>query len=393
MRVIILGCGRVGSTLALMLTSEGHDVGIIDMEPASFRRLGENFGGRAVSGIGINAETLKEAGIENADAFLAVTNGDNTNIMAAQIAKTLFRVPRVMARIYDPLRAEVYREVGIETLCITTLGAGIFHDRLLDRAYQSIDDYWNLTHQMHRLYAADLPSPQQLAKKRASRKNGHPDYIIIAGGGKVGLNLGRALLRKGDEVLILEKRPARYQSLRDELGEALFFGDACEIRTMVQVGMERADLVVAVTGDDEDNLIICQVAKTWFGVPRAIGRVNNPANEDTFRRLGVEETISATRLMYQLIEQEVDTGDLVPLSLLRRGNLEVVEVELQADSPALNIPIRELVLPAGCLLMAIVQGNKSQIVTGESRLQTSDTVVALTEPSTLDALRRTLLGT
>jgi trk system potassium uptake protein len=156
--------------------------------------------------------------------------------------------------------------------------------------------------------------------------------------------------------------------------------------------MERADLVVAVTGDDEDNLIICQAAKRWFGVPRAIGRVNNPANEDTFHKLGIEETISATRLMYQLIEQEVATSDLVPLSLLRRGNLEVVEVQLQSDSPALNVPIRNLNLPAGCLLTAIVRGNKSQIVTGDSRLQANDTVVAITEPSTMNALRQTLLG-
>ena len=392
MRVVILGCGRVGSTLALMLSSECHDVSIIDVDTAAFRRLGENFGGRAISGIGINADVLREAGIENADAFLTVTNGDNTNIMAAQIAKTLFQVPRVMARIYDPLRAEIYREVGVETLCITTLGAGIFHDRLLDRDYQSIDEYWNLTHQMHRLYAADLPSPQQLAEKRASRKDGNPNYIIIAGGGKVGLNLGRALLRRGDEVLILEKRPPRFHALHDELAEAVFFGDACEIRTMVQVGMERADLVVAVTGDDEDNLIICQAAKRWFGVPRAIGRVNNPANEDTFHKLGIEETISATRLMYQLIEQEVATSDLVPLSLLRRGNLEVVEVQVQSDSPALGVPIRNLQLPAGCLLTAIVRGNKSQIVTGDSRLQENDTVVALTDPSAMNALRQALVG-
>ncbi len=392
MRVVILGCGRVGSTLALMLSSEGHDVSIIDVDTSAFRRLGENFSGRAINGIGINANVLREAGIENADAFLTVTNGDNTNIMAAQIAKTLFQVPRVMARIYDPLRAEIYREVGVETLCITTLGAGIFHDRLLGRAYQSIDQYWDLTHQMHRLYAANLPTPGQLAEKRASRKNGHPDYIIIAGGGKVGHNLGRALLSKGDEVLILEKRPLRFHALHDELGEAAFFGDACEIRTMVQVGMERADLVVAVTGDDEDNLIICQAAKRWFGVPRAIGRVNNPANEDTFHKLGIEETISATRLMYQLIEQEVATSDLVPLSLLRRGNLEVVEVQLHSDSPALNVPIRNLNLPAGCLLTAIVRGNKSQIVTGDSKLQANDTVVAITEPSAMNALRQTLLG-
>jgi trk system potassium uptake protein len=392
MRVVILGCGRVGSTLALMLDSEGHEVSIIDMDPAAFRRLGEDFRGRAIPGVGISAEVLREAGIENAAAFLAVTNGDNTNIMAAQIAKVLFRVPRVMARIYDPLRAEVYREADIETLCITTLGSGIFHDRLLGRQYQSIDDYWNLTHEMHRLYAAALPSPQQLAAKRSSQKNGHRDYIIIAGGGKVGYNLGRALLSKGDEVLILEKRPPRYHGLHDELGEAVFFGDACEIRTMVQVGMERADLVVAVTGDDEDNLIICQSAKRWFGVPRAIGRVNNPANEEIFHRLGIEETISATRLMYQLIEQEVATNDVVPLSLLRRGNLEVVEIKLTADSPALNIPVRDLSLPLGTLLTAIVRDNQSQIVTGETRLQAEDTVVALTQPAAIDTLRQALLG-
>jgi trk system potassium uptake protein len=392
MRVIILGCGRVGSTLALMLDSEGHEVSMIDIDPAAFRRLGEGFGGRALTGAGISADVLKDAGIENASAFLAVTNGDNTNIMAAQIAKVLFRVPRVMARIYDPLRAEVYREVGIETLCITTLGAGIFHDRLLDRNYQSIDDYWNLTHEMHKLYAAALPSPQQLAEKRAVHRNGRPDYIIIAGGGKVGFNLGRALLRKGDEVLVLEKRPSRFHELHDELKEAVFFGDACEIRTMVQVGMERADLVVAVTGDDEDNLIICQSAKRWFGVPRAIGRVNNPANEDTFHRLGIEETISATRLMYQLIEQEVLTSDVIPISLLRHGDLEVVEVKLQKNSPALNIPIRNLALPPGCLLTAIVRGNHAQIVSGDTKLQEDDTVVALTQPSTLNALRQSLVG-
>jgi trk system potassium uptake protein TrkA len=394
MRVVILGCGRVGSTLALMLDSEGHEVSIVDMDPGAFRRLGENFGGRAISGVGISADVLRDAGIEDASAFLAVTNGDNSNIMAAQVAKVLFKVPRVMARIYDPLRAEVYREVGIETLCITTLGAGIFHDRLLDRAYQGIDDYWNLTHEMHRLYAAALPTPQQLAAKRLGhkKKNKHPDYVIIAGGGKVGYNLGRTLLRKGDEVLILEKRPSRYHELHDELGEAVYFGDACEIRIMVQVGMERADLVVAVTGDDEDNLIICQVAKRWFGVPWAIGRVNNPSNEDTFHKLGIEETISATRVLYQLIEQEVSASDVVPLSLLRRGDLEVVEVKMHPTSPALGIPIRDLTLPPGCLLTAIVRGNYAQIVTGDSRLREDDTVVALTQPSTLNALRQALLG-
>jgi trk system potassium uptake protein TrkA len=392
MRAVIMGCGRVGSTLALLLDAEGHEVSVVDMDSGAFRRLGEHFGGRTISGIGINADVLREAGIEGASTFIAVTNGDNSNIMASQIAKVRFKVPRVMARIYDPLRAEVYREVGIETLCITVLGAGILYDRMFNRPYQGLEEYWDLTHRVHRLYAADLPTPEQLAQRRAERNSKRHNYIIIAGGGKVGYQLGRALIQKGNEVLVLEKRPQRFQLLHDELGQNVFFGDACEIRTMVRVGMERADLVVAVTGDDEDNLIICQVAKRWFGVPRAIGRVNNPSNEEMFRLLGVKETISTTRLMFQLIEQEVATSELVPLSLLRKGDLEVVEVDLPANSPALRRPVRKLNLPPGCLLAAVVRGNHSEVVTGETVLRERDRVVALTEPSSVAALRQALLG-
>ena len=392
MRVIILGCGRVGSTLALMLDAEGHDVGIVDMDPGAFRRLGEHFRGRTITGVGINADVLRVAGIEGADAFLAVTNGDNSNVMASQIAKVRFKVPRVMARIYDPIRAEVYRELGIETLCTTTLAAGIFSDRLFDRPTRDTDAYWRLTHQMQHVYAADLPTPEQLAQRRARGKGKHPEYVIIAGGGKVGYQLGKALLKRGDEVLVLEKRPQRYQMLHDELGQTIYFGDACEIRTMVRIGMERADLVVAVTGDDEDNLVICQVAKRWFGVPRAIGRVNNPHNEEIFHTLGIEETISATRVLYQLIEQEVSISEVVALTLLRRGNLEVVEMELPASSAAAGVPVRSLNLPPGCLLAAVVRGNQAQVVTGETVLKAADTVIALTQPTGVEALREALLG-
>ncbi len=392
MRAVIMGCGRVGSTLALMLDAEGHEVSIIDMNSAAFSRLGEHFKGRTILGVGIDADVLREAGIEGADTFIAVTNGDNSNIMSSQIAKVRFKVPRVMARIYDPLRAQMYRDVGIETLCITVLGAGILYDRLISRSYQGLDEYWDLTHRVLKLYSADLPTPEQLSARRAQIKGKQQNYVLIAGGGKVGYQLGRTLIQKGEEVLILEKRPQRYQFLHDELGENVLLGDACEIRTMIRVGLERADLVVAVTGDDEDNLVICQVAKRWFGVPRAIGRVNNPHNEEIFRLLGVDETISATRLMFQLIEQEVSTREVVPLSLMRKGDLEVVEVELPASSPALRKPVRKLHLPPGCLLTAVVRGNQSQVVTGETVLRERDRVVALTEPGNVAALRQALLG-
>jgi len=388
MKVVILGCGRVGSTLALMLDTEGHQVSVIDKDPDAFRRSGEHFRGQTVTGLGIDVEVLKEAGIEDADAFLAVTNGDNSNIMASQIAKTVFGVPKVLARVYDPLRAQVYRELGIETVSATVLAAGLLFDRLFERPFRSINEYLELTRQMCRIYAAELPSPEQVAAHRSSGEGKRPSYIIVAGGGKVGYQLTRALLQEGYEVLLVEKRPQCYHLLREELGDAVFYGDACEIRTMVRMGMERADLVVAVTGDDEDNLIICQVAKRWFGVPRTIARVNNPRNEDIFRRLGIDETISATTLLFQLIEQEVAVGEFLPLALLQKGGLEIVEMELTPNSPLVGKAVRDLALPPDCLLAAVVRGNQAQVVTGDTVLRAGDTVIALATPEALERLRQ-----
>jgi trk/ktr system potassium uptake protein len=128
MRIVIVGCGRVGSTLARRMVAEGHEVSVVDELVASFARLGEDFTGQMVVGSGIDEEVLRRAGIEQADCFASVTNGDNRNIMAAQIAKEVFKVSRVITRVYDPIRAEVYRELGLETICPTTIGAGILYN-------------------------------------------------------------------------------------------------------------------------------------------------------------------------------------------------------------------------------------------------------------------------
>ena len=132
--VIILGCGRVGSTLARQLSREGHAVTIVDLTSDAFRRLGTKFKGQRLVGTGLDQDTLRKARVENADVFIAVTQGDNTNIMAAQLAKEVFSVPRVIARIYDPIRAQAYREMGITTLCTTTLAAGIIRAEALGTA-------------------------------------------------------------------------------------------------------------------------------------------------------------------------------------------------------------------------------------------------------------------
>jgi trk system potassium uptake protein TrkA len=124
MNIIILGCGRVGSTLAKELSLAGHSVSIIDLTSDAFRRLGSKFKGQKIVGTGLDADTLEKAGIRNADVFFAVTQGDNSNIMAAQIAKEVYNIPKVLARIYDPVRSQAYGEMGIITLCTTTLAAG-----------------------------------------------------------------------------------------------------------------------------------------------------------------------------------------------------------------------------------------------------------------------------
>ena len=130
-KIIILGCGRVGSTLARQMSGEGHDVTVLDETSDSFRRLGSKFKGQRLVGSGLDQDLLKRAHLGDADVFIAVTQGDNTNIMAAQIAREVFAIPRVMARIYDPIRAQAYRELGITTLCTTTLAAGLLHDAAL----------------------------------------------------------------------------------------------------------------------------------------------------------------------------------------------------------------------------------------------------------------------
>ncbi len=130
MKVLIMGCGRVGATLAQMLDEEGHEVTVLDIDPYSFRRLPPEFRGSAIVGNGIDMDALRRAGIEEMDAFAAVTQGDNRNVMASQIAKHIFNVPKVVTRIYDPIREATFQELGLETFCPTTMGAMMMKEAL-----------------------------------------------------------------------------------------------------------------------------------------------------------------------------------------------------------------------------------------------------------------------
>jgi len=217
-------------------------------------------------------------------------------------------------------------------------------------------------------------------------------YIVVVGGGKVGYYLTRLLLEEGKEVLLIEKDPHRWAVLSRELGSVVLAGDGCEVAVMERAGLQRADVVIAVTGDDEDNLVICQVAKGRFHVPRTIARINNPKNEKIFRKLGIDVTVSSTEIILSQIEQVIPAESLVHLLTLRGLGVSFVELEVPADSPALGRPIKDLGIPDDCIFPLVIRGKREAIIPyGETVLQPGDQVIAVTSERSEETLRRLLL--
>jgi len=205
-------------------------------------------------------------------------------------------------------------------------------------------------------------------------------FVLIAGGGKIGRTLARILRSRDNEVILIEQDRRRYQRLTQEFEEAVMFGDATEIFNLERAGIERADVVAAVTGDDEDNIIICQVAGHKFNVAKSIARVNNPENQEAFDVLQVGPTVSATNSLLSLIEHEMPAHKLVHLLNLKKENLEIVEVMVEETSPLSSKRIEEISLPGDVLLISILRDNKALIPQGSTVLEAGDQILAILEP-------------
>jgi trk system potassium uptake protein TrkA len=217
-------------------------------------------------------------------------------------------------------------------------------------------------------------------------------FAIVTGGGKVGSNVARTLLRRGHEVTLVEQRPERYEQLEGEFEHQVHLGDATELFVLERAGIGRpADIVIAVTGDDEDNLVIGQLAKEKYGVPKVIARVNDPRNQQLFDLLDLRLTVSATQMVLGLIEHEVPAHELVHLLELRKENLEIVEVEVVAGAPADGKRVDELAVPRGARLISVMRNGAAEIAVGSTRLEAGDQVLAILEPGMEDELRRLLL--
>ncbi|SMB90005.1 trk system potassium uptake protein TrkA [Thermanaeromonas toyohensis ToBE] len=217
-------------------------------------------------------------------------------------------------------------------------------------------------------------------------------YMIVAGGGKVGYNLTLTLLKNGHEVTLIEKDSQRCRWLEDHLGDIVVHGDATEVGTLEAAGAKRASILAAVTGSDEDNILICRLAQDIFGIRRVIGRVNYPQNEDTFRLLGINNLVNSTRLIYHLMLQEVNICGLVPLLTLKGGEFEFVDVRLAPGAPAAHVAIKNLILPERSLLLAVLREDELIFPRGDVVLQPGDHIIAITVTSEAEALRRALVG-
>ena len=203
-------------------------------------------------------------------------------------------------------------------------------------------------------------------------------FVLIVGGGKVGLNTARQLIILGHEIVIVEQRSIRYDAVSKAVGDdRVIFGDGTEIWVLEKAGIGRADMVVAVTGDDEDNIIIAQIAEQKFGVPKVVARVNNPFNQPTFDLLGIENTVSATTGMLNLIMHELPAHKFVHLLSLRREKIELVELEVGDNSPFANTLVQDIDLPEGVLLVAILRAGDALVARGQSEILPGDYVICL----------------
>jgi trk system potassium uptake protein TrkA len=200
-------------------------------------------------------------------------------------------------------------------------------------------------------------------------------YVLIVGAGKVGWNLARELIAKAHEVTVLESDSRRYAVVEEELEHRVLYGDGSELWVLERAGIERADLVIAVTGDDEDNILISQVAREKYGVSRVVARCNNPRNLEHFELLGVKPAISATDLILRLIEHEVPKYGLVHLLDLPEERLEIIELEVADDSDAAGKKVSDLGLPNGSLVISILRDGGGFVPTGDSTVHAGDEVL------------------
>ncbi len=437
MYVIIAGCGRVGSRLAESLSYEGHDVVVIDRDPASFRRLGRTFNGLTITGVAFDEELLGEAGIRMADVFVAVTNYDNTNLMAAEIATRIYRVPLVIARMYNPDKRETFRRLGVDYVCGTTMVAERIRDRILQGRVRFLledpdRDMWLVEldvgpelagKRTEDILAKDegrvlavyregktflnssgllregdmmvlalgmrgLHLVEELERSRVDagvKPESHQNHklpsakskglkVVIAGCGRVGAQLAEMLSLDGHQVTILDRDRESFRRLSKAfIGDAVE-GDAYDDEILVRVGIKKADAFAAVTNYDNTNLMAAEVVKHIFKVPRVVARMYNPDKEETFRALNVD-FVCGTEVVARAILDKIYTPILREIGACCNNALRIYRLKVPARWEGKDqLKISE---DYGITVAFVVRGDRGILGDEGLRLREGDVLVFL----------------
>lgn len=217
-------------------------------------------------------------------------------------------------------------------------------------------------------------------------------YIIIVGAGNIGYFLTRRLYQDKHTVAVVERDKERAEKIAKSLDVLVINGDGCDPQVLEDAGIARANVIAAVTGDDDVNLVACQIAKEEFNIERTVARVNDSANEHAFTELGVDVPIDATEIIAKIIEEEVSFSDLVTLMTFKRGKLSVVRVDLSDESPVVNKQVKEIILPPDSVLVSIIRGDEVIVPKGDTVLQARDDIIALTLVENEQQLFKLLVG-
>lgn len=216
-------------------------------------------------------------------------------------------------------------------------------------------------------------------------------FIIVAGGGKLGYYLLKELIHKNQEVVLIEVNKTRSKFILEELGNLVITGDACDPITLEKAGIGRAEMIMANTGSDEANLIICQIARKKYRVPTTIARVNNPKNDDIFKKLGVDSTINSIETMLAIVEQKLAYKGIM-ITLAQEGDVEIIQTKLTKTSPAVEKPLGTLQIPEGSLISAVIRGGEIIKPDADTDLRVNDVLITLTPIGQFNELRDALMG-
>ena len=438
MNIVILGAGTVGHVIAEMLCQHEHVVSIVDQDPDVVRRVNEELDVRAILGSASQSSVLFQAGIIGADVCLAVTGSDETNIVAASMAKSMGArksIARIFAPVFRDLSTFDYqshfnidRMLSVEHLCALELARSIrtagslaieqFTRGDLQVQEITIGQESKITRNKIRdlglpanVRAGTIQRDQRMWIARAedqfeigdkvtvfSRpeelKAVHSIFkttiekarrVVIAGGGETGFHLARILERERFKVMVIETDADRCQVLASQLEHATVINSAAtELITFEEQRVGHADVFVATTDDDEDNMVMC-VRANDLGVQKTVATIKRPDYSRVIDRLGIDTAVSDFDVMAKQILSYMTEGNVMSKTKLPGGLIDVIEVEVSPESPATNASIAELGLPERCLIVSVAKQDQVRVPAATDRLAANDTVVLLVEEDVIDA--------